>query len=120
MRHGDKETGIRGALGGDANRSGNVRLRIYRLARDSAQGEVHSGMRKRAFALLAVEVLNQRGKGVEFRRGGVPADQDFFRGGFEVEFEHALLVVHVHFDLFGGFGVGDGIAVADIDFGAVF
>jgi hypothetical protein len=30
------------------------------------------------------------------------------------------LIVHVDFDLLGGFGVGDGVAVGDCDFGAVF
>lgn len=37
-----------------------------------------------------------------------------------MESEHLFLVVHVDFDLLGGFGVGDGVAVADLDFGAVF
>tara|TARA_R110002003_G_scaffold46_10_gene3806 strand:+ start:15359 stop:15529 length:171 start_codon:yes stop_codon:yes gene_type:complete len=30
-----------------------------------------------------------------------------------------LLIVHVYLDLLGGFGVGDGVAVADLDFGAI-
>jgi hypothetical protein len=34
--------------------------------------------------------------------------------------QHLLLVVHVDLDLLGRLGVGDGIAVADLDLGAVF
>lgn len=34
--------------------------------------------------------------------------------------QHLLLVVHVNLDLLGGFGVRNGIAVADFDFGTVF
>ena len=37
-----------------------------------------------------------------------------------MEAEHALLVVHVDFDLLLGLGVRDGVAVADLDFGAIF
>jgi hypothetical protein len=37
-----------------------------------------------------------------------------------VQGEHLLLVVHVDLDLLGRLGVGDGIAVADLDLGAVF
>jgi hypothetical protein len=37
-----------------------------------------------------------------------------------VQGEHLLLVVHVDLDLLGRLGVGDGIAVADFNLGAVF
>lgn len=72
-----------------------------------------------AVALLAVEVLDEGGEGVEVAAGGVPADEDFAGVCAEVEGQHLLLVVHVDLDLLGGFGVGDGVAVADLDFGAI-
>jgi hypothetical protein len=73
-----------------------------------------------AVALLAVEVLDEGGEGVEVAAGGVPADEDLAGVCAEVQGEHLLLVVHVDLDLLGCLGVGDGIAVADLDFGAVF
>lgn len=73
-----------------------------------------------AVALLAVEVLDEGGEGVEVAAGGVPADEDLAGVGAEVQGEHLLLVVHVDLDLLGRLGVGDGIAVADLDFGAIF
>lgn len=73
-----------------------------------------------AVALLAVEVLDKGGEGVEVAAGGVPADEDLAGVCAEVQGEHLLLVVHVDLDLLGRLGVGDGIAVADLDFGAVF
>jgi hypothetical protein len=71
-------------------------------------------------ALLAVEVLDERGEGVQVAAGRVPADEDFAGVCAEVQGQHLLLVVHVDLDLLGRLGVGDGIAVADLDFGAVF
>lgn len=81
---------------------------------------MHGGVRKRALTLLPVEILNQSAESIELAGGRVPTNQNFFGGGFEMEFEHAFLVVHVYFDLFGGFGVGDCVAVADVNFGAIF
>jgi len=73
-----------------------------------------------AVALLAVEVLDEGGEGVEVAAGRVPADEDLAGVGAQVQGEHLLLVVHVDLDLFSRLGVGDGIAVADLDLGAVF
>lgn len=80
---------------------------------------MHCWVRECALALLRVEILNEGGESVEFAAGRIPADQDFPRCRFQVKLEHALLVVHVDLDLLGGFGVWDGIAVADLDFGAI-
>ena len=71
-------------------------------------------------ALLAVEVLDEGGEGVEVAAGCVPADEDFAGVGAEVEGKHLLLVVHVDLDLLGRLGVGDSIAVADLNLSAVF
>ena len=70
--------------------------------------------------LLAVEVLNKGGEGVELAACRVPAYEDFPGIGAQVEGQHLLLIVHVDLDLLGSFCVGDGIAVANFDFGAVF
>jgi hypothetical protein len=71
-------------------------------------------------ALLAVEVLDKGGEGVQVAAGRVPANEDFAGVCAEVKGKHLLLVVHVHLDLLGRLGVGDGIAVADLDFSAIF
>ena len=71
-------------------------------------------------ALLAVEVLNEGGEGVEVAAGRIPANEDLAGVCAEVEGEHLLLIVHVYLDLLGGFRVRDGVAVADLDFGAIF
>lgn len=77
-------------------------------------------VRERAVALLAVEVLDQGGEGVEVCAGGVPADEDFARVGAQVQRQHVLLVVHVDLDLLGRLRVRNGVAVADFDLGAIF
>jgi hypothetical protein len=77
-------------------------------------------MRPRSIALLAVEVLDEGGEGVQVAARRIPADQDLPGVCAQVKCEHLLLVVHVYLDLLGSLGVGDGIAVADLDFGAIF
>jgi hypothetical protein len=69
--------------------------------------------------LLAVKVLDEGGKGVEVTAGRIPADEDFAGVCAEVERKHLFLVVHVYLDLLGILGMGDGIAVADLDLGAI-
>jgi 3-dehydroquinate synthase class II len=72
-----------------------------------------------AVALLAVEVLDEGGESVEVAAGCIPANKDFAGVCAEVEREHLLLVVHIYLDLLGILGVGDGVAVADLDFGTI-
>lgn len=81
---------------------------------------MHSRVREGALALLGVEVLNEGGEGVELVACRIPADQNLLGSGLQVQLEHALLVVHVDFDLLCGLGVGHCIAVSDLDFGAIF
>lgn len=81
---------------------------------------MNSGVRPCSIALLAVEILDEGGEGVQVAAGCVPANEDFAGVCAEVEGEHALLVVHVDLNLLGRLGVGDGIAIPDFDFGAVF
>jgi hypothetical protein len=71
-------------------------------------------------ALLAVEVLDKGGESVELAACRIPAYKNFTGVCAEVEGQHLLLVIHVDLDLLGGLCVGDGIAVADLDFGTVF
>lgn len=71
-------------------------------------------------ALLAVEVLDEGREGVEIAAGSIPTDKDLSGIRAQVQLEHLLLVVHVDLDLLGSFGVGDSIAVSDLDFGTVF
>lgn len=78
------------------------------------------GMGPGAVALLAVEVLDEGGKGVEVAARRIPANQHLPGVCAQVEGEHLLLVIHVDLDLLGGFRVGDSVAVADLDFGAIF
>jgi len=118
--HGDEEARVGGALGGDANGGGDVRLGLDLLAGDGGDSQVDGGVGPCAVALLAVEVLDEGGEGVEVAAGGVPADEDLAGVGAQVQGEHLLLVVHVDLDLLLSLGVGDGIAVADLDLGAVF
>jgi 3-dehydroquinate synthase class II len=70
--------------------------------------------------LLAVEVLDEGGEGVEVAASRIPANKHLAGVCAQVEGEHLLLVVHVDLDLLGRLGMGDGIAVADLDLGAVF
>jgi hypothetical protein len=81
---------------------------------------MYCGMWPCAVALLAVEVLDEGGEGVEVAAGRIPANEDFAGVCAEVKSKHLLLIVHVYLDLLGGFGVRDGVAVADLDFGAIF
>lgn len=71
-------------------------------------------------ALLAVEILDEGRESVQVAAGCIPTDEDLPRVCAEVQGQHLLLVVHVDFDLLGGLGVGDGIAIADFDLGAIF
>ena len=70
--------------------------------------------------VVHVEVLDQRGEGVQLRRGRIPAHEDFFGVGFGVKREHGALVFEVDFHLVFGLGVADGEAVADFDFLPIF
>lgn len=117
--HGNEQAAVGGALGGDTNGSGDVGARLDVLAGLGGDGQVHGGVGPSAVALLAVEVLDQGGEGVELGRGSIPADQDLAGVGAQVQLQHLLLVVHVDLDLLLGLGVGDGVAVADLDFGAI-
>jgi hypothetical protein len=71
-------------------------------------------------ALLAVEVLNEGGEGVQVAACRIPSDEDFTGVCAKVQSKHLLLVVHVDLDLLGRLGVGDSVTVADLDFGAIF
>ena len=117
--HGDEEARVGGALCGDANGGGNVGARLNLLAGLGADRQVDGGVGPCAVALLRVEVLDEGGEGVEVGAGGIPADEDLAGVCAQVQGEHVLLVVHVDLDLLGRLGVGDGIAVADLDLGAV-
>lgn len=118
--HGDEQARVGGALGGDANGGGDVGARLDLLAGLCGDGQVDGGVGPCAVALLTVEVLDEGGEGVEVAAGGVPADEDLAGVGAQVQGQHLLLVVHVDLDLLGRLGVGDGIAIADLDLGAVF
>jgi hypothetical protein len=111
---GDEQARVGGALGGDANGGGDVGPRLDLLARLGGHGQVDGRVGPCAVALLAVEVLDEGGEGVEV------ADQDLAGVRAQVQGEHLLLVVHVDLDLLGRLGVGDGVAVADLDLSAVF
>lgn len=78
-----------------------------------------SRVRPCAVALLAVEILDKGGEGVEIAARGVPTDEDFAGVRPQVQRQHLLLVVHIYLDLLGRLSVGDGIAVADFDLGAI-
>jgi hypothetical protein len=116
----DKEARVGGALSGDSNGGGDVCLGLNVLAGDCRDSQVDGGVWPCAVALLAVEVLDKGGEGVEVAAGRIPTNKDFAGVCAEVQGEHLLLVVHVDLDLLGRLGVGDGIAVADLDLGAVF
>jgi hypothetical protein len=81
---------------------------------------VDCGVGPSPVSLLAVEVLNEGREGVELAACRVPAYKDLAGVCAKVKGQHLLLVVHVDLDLLGGLSVGDGIAVADLDFGTVF
>ena len=119
MRDGQEQAAVGGALGGDTDGCRDVGLGLNVLARHGGDGQVDGGVGPGAVALLAVEVLDEGGEGVELAAGGVPAEEDLLGVCAQVEGEHLLLVVHVDLDLLGRLGVGDGIAVADLDLGAV-
>ena len=76
-------------------------------------------MRPGAVALLAVEVLDEGGEGVEVAAGGVPAYEHLLWVCAQVQGEHLLLVVHVDLDLLLRLGVGHGVAVPDLDLGSI-
>lgn len=120
MRHRDEQARVGGALGGNANGSRDVGAALDLLARYRRDGQMHGGVRPCAVTLLAVEVLDQGGEGVQVAAGGIPADEHFARIGTQVQGQHLLLVVHVDLDLLGRLRVRHGIAVADLDLGAVF
>ena len=119
VRDGDEQAAVGGALRGHADRGADVGVCGDVLAGDGRDGKVDGGVRPGALALLRVEVLDQGGEGVELVARGVPADQDLLGRGLLVELQHALLVVHVDLDLLGGLGVGHGVAVLDLDLGAI-
>lgn len=118
--HGDKQTRVGGALSGNTHGGGDVCARLDVLAGDGGDGKVDGRVWPCAVALLAVEVLDEGGEGVEVAAGRVPADEDLAGVCAQVQGEHLLLVVHVDLDLLLRLGVGDGIAVADLNLGAVF
>jgi hypothetical protein len=118
--HGDEQARVGSALRRHANGRRDVCPRLDVLAGDGGYCEMHGGVRPCAVALLAVEVLDEGGEGVEVAAGRVPADKDLAGVRAQVQGEHLLLVVHVDLDLLGRLRVGDGVAVADLDLGAVF
>lgn len=81
---------------------------------------MHGRVWPSAVALLAVEVLDEGGEGIEVAARRIPADKDFAGIGPQMKSEHLLLVVHVDFDLLGSLGMRYSIAVADFDFCPVF
>lgn len=119
MGDGDEQARIGSALGCHTDRRRDVRPALDFLARFGADGQMDSRVWPCSVALLAVEILDEGGEGVEVAARGVPTDQDFARVRPQVQRQHLLLVVHVYLDLLGRLGVGDGIAVADFDLGAV-
>lgn len=119
VRDGDEEAAVGGALRSHADRGADVGVCGDVLAGDGRDGEVDCGVRPGALALLRVEVLDQGGEGVELVASGVPANEDLLGRGLLVQLQHALLVVHVDLDLLGGLGVGHGVAVLDLDLGAI-
>lgn len=107
VRDGEEGGGVCGAFGRHADGGGDVGSYLDVRAWLGGDGKVHGRVGKGAFALAGVVVLDQGGEGVEFGGGGIPADQNLFGAGSQVQGEHALLVLHVDFDLVGGFGVAD-------------
>lgn len=120
VRNGDEQAAIGSALGGDTNGCRDVCLGLNVLSGHGGDGQVDGGVGPGAVALLAVEVLDEGGEGVQVGRGGVPAEQDLLGVCAKVQLQHLLLVVHVDLDLLLGLGVGDSVAVADLDFCAIF
>jgi hypothetical protein len=118
--NGDEQARVGGTLGCDTNGGGDVCPRLDLLAGLGRNSQVDGRVWPCAVALLAVEVLDEGGEGVQVTAGGVPADEDLTGVRAQVQGEHLLLVVHVDLDLLGRLGVGDGIAVADLDLSAVF
>lgn len=120
VRHRDEQAAVGGTLGSDTNGGGDVGAGLNVLAGDGGDGQMDGGVGPGAVALLAVEVLDEGGEGVEVAAGGVPADEDLLGVGAQVQVQHLLLVVHVDLDLLLRLGVGHGIAVLDLDLGAIF
>ena len=118
--NGDEQARVGGALSSDTNGGGDVCPRLNLLAGLCGNSQVDCRVGPCAVALLAVEVLDEGGEGVQVAAGRVPANEDLAGVGAEVQGEHLLLVVHVDLDLLGRLGVGDGIAVTDFNLGAVF
>lgn len=117
--NGDEGAAVGGALGGDANRGRNVGTGLDVLAGDVGDGQVNGGVWPGALALLRVKVLDEGGEGVELGAGRVPADEHLARVGAQVQRQHLLLVVHVDLDLLLRLRVRHGVAVADLNFGAI-
>ena len=118
--NGNEQAAVGSALGGDTNGSRDVGLGLNVLSRYSGDSQVNGGVGPGAVALLAVEVLDEGGEGVQVGRGGIPAEENFLGVCAEVQLQHLLLVVHVDLDLLLGLGVGNGVAVADLDFSSIF
>lgn len=119
VRDGDEEARVGGALGSHADGGADVGAALDLLAGLGADRQVDGRVGPGAVALLAVEVLDEGGEGVEVAAGGIPADEDLAGVGAQVQLQHLLLVVHVDLDLLGRLRVRHGIAVADLDLGAV-
>lgn len=120
MGHLDEETALGGALGVDCYRSADVASGLDILARLRGDGHVDGGMGRSAGLSAGEEVLDQGAEAVELGGGGVPPEENFAGRGLQRQGQHVLLVFHIYLDLVLLFGVGDGKARADFDFGAIF
>lgn len=118
--NGNEQAAVGSALSGNTNGSRDVGLGLDVLSGNGGDSQVNGGVGPGAVALLAVEVLDEGGEGVQVGRGGIPAEEDLLGVCAEVQLQHLLLVVHVNLNLFLGLGVGNGVAVADLDFGSIF
>lgn len=81
---------------------------------------MNSGVGPGTVTLATVEVLDQSGEGVQFRRCGVPPNKEFPGVGLEMQREHLLLVLHVHLNLVCRLCVSDSEGAADFHLGSIF
>ena len=120
MGHWHKGRAVCRPLRRHAHWCANIRPCLDLFARLGADRQMDRGVWPGPVALPSIEVLDQSGESVEFGACSVPPDQDFSGVGFKMEGEHLLLIVHVHFDLLGGFRVAYGETIANFDFRTIF
>lgn len=118
MRDGNKGGAVGGPLSGHTNGSRDVGAGLDVFAGFGRNSQVDGRVRPCSIA-LTVEILNQGGESVQFGRSSVPTHEDFPWVRLEVQVQHLLLVLHVHFDLVCRLGVPDSERAANFHLGAI-